>query len=251
MNIKNKTILITGGSSGIGLEFVRQLNQMGVNLIITGRNEEKLAEVKAIYPNVKTIVNDISQNKDILGLYQLIIQEHTAIDMIINNAGIMHKFSLQQEDLTLEELVSEIEVNLNGIIKLNHLLIPHLKTKKEAAIVNISSGLAFVPFLASPIYSVAKAGLHVYSKLLRLELKDTSVKVFEIAPPTTDTTLINKFKDPKSKLNIMSTTNLVGQALKAIENNKYELKPGGAGFLYWLGRIAPGFAMKMVNGTRN
>lgn len=250
MNLKNKTILITGGSSGIGLEFVKQLNQLGANLIITGRNVEKLAEVKANYPNVKTIVNDISQKKDILDLYQKIIQEHAAIDMIINNAGIMHKFSLQQEDLTIDELVSEIEVNLNGIIKLNHLLIPHLKNQKEAAIVNISSGLAFVPFLASPIYSVAKAGLHVYSKLLRLELQQTSVKVFEIAPPTTDTNLIDKFKEPKKKLSMMSTASLVTQSLNAIEKNKYEFKPGGAGFLYWLGRIAPGFALKMVNGKR-
>lgn len=248
MNLKNKTILITGGSSGIGLEFVKQLNQAGANLIITGRNAEKLNQVKTTFPNVKTIVSDMSDTVDILDLCHSIIHEHPQLDMIINNAGIMRKFSLQQTDVSLEELTSEIETNLTGIIKLNHLLIPHLKTKNEAAIVNISSGLAFVPFLASPIYSVAKAGLHTYTTLLRLELKNSSIKVFEIAPPTTDTTLINQFKDPNKKLPTMSTAKLVGASIKGIEKNKYEIKPGGAGFLYWIGRVAPGLGLKLVNG---
>jgi uncharacterized oxidoreductase len=158
MDLKNKTIIITGGSSGIGLEFVKQLNNKGANIIITGRNADKLNRVKAEFPNVKIIVSDMSDTIDILDLCQTIIHEHPQIDMIINNAGIMRKFSLQQTDVSLEELTSEIETNLTGIIKLNHLLIPHLKTKKEAAIVNISSGLAFVPFLAS-LHNIVAIGI--------------------------------------------------------------------------------------------
>ncbi len=249
MKLKNKTILITGGSSGIGLEFVKQLHQLGATLIITGRNEEKLNEVKALFSNVHTIVSDMGNTQDIVQLQQTLLAKHPQLDMVINNAGIMHKISLQQEDLSLDELTSEIEVNLNGIIKLNHLLIPHLKTKTEAAIVNISSGLAFVPFLASPIYSVAKAGLHAYTKLLRLELKSTSIKVFEIAPPSTNTSLISAFNNPNKPTKTMSPEQLVSIALKSITKNKYEIIPGLATFLYVISRVAPGMALRMVNSN--
>ncbi len=247
MNLKNKTILITGGSSGIGLEFVKQLNQLGATLIITGRNKEKLNEVKSMFPNVHTIESDMGNTEDIMQLHQILTVQHPQLDIVINNAGIMRKISLQQENLSLDELTSEIEVNLNGIIKLNHLLIPHLKTKKEAAIVNISSGLAFVPFLASPIYSVAKAGLHAYTKLLRLELKNTTIKVFEIAPPSTNTSLISAFNNPNKPTKTMNPEQLVSISIIGITKNKFEIIPGLAAFLYLMSRVAPGVALRMVN----
>lgn len=250
MELKNSTILITGGSSGIGLEFLKQLSALGANLIITGRDEQKLKETKERFPNVTVFKSDVSNTQDVEELYAKIIHQFPSLNIIINNAGIMRRLSLEDSNIDLNSITAEIETNLSGIIKMNHLFLHHLKTKKEAAIINISSGLAFVPFLASPIYSAAKAGLHAYTQLLRLQLKDTSVKVFEIAPPSTKTPMQVEFKDMVKDNQNMSVEEMVKQSIKGIQSNNFEIKPGLAKMLKFLSRLAPGFALKMVNSEK-
>jgi uncharacterized oxidoreductase len=247
MELKNSTILITGGTSGIGLEFLKQLSALGANLIITGRDEQKLMETKERFPNVTVFKSDVSNTQDVEELYAKIIHQFPSLNIIINNAGIMRRLSLEDSNIDLNSITAEIETNLSGIIKMNHLFLHHLKTKKEAAIINISSGLAFVPFLASPIYSVAKAGLHAYTQLLRLQLKNTSVKVFEIAPPSTKTPIQKEFKDMVKDNQNMSVEEMVKQSIKGIQKNNFEIKPGLAKILKMLSRIAPSFALRMVN----
>lgn len=247
MNFKNKTILITGGTSGIGLAFAKHLRNLGANIIITGRDIEKLESIEEQMPGINTIVCNLSQERDLLNLSESISHNHSDLSMIINCAGIMKHMRLNDPTLTISELTSEIDVNLSSIIKLNQLFLPLLKKQETAAIINITSGLAFVPFLPSPIYSAAKAGLHAYTKLLRLELQNTSIKVFEIAPPSTNTPMLNSFAEYNKNNKLMSTDELVQISIKGIQKNKYEIKPGGAGFLYWLARLAPGLALKMVN----
>src|SRR5690606_26897205 len=176
MELKNSTILVTGGTSGIGLEFVKQLTKKEANIIVTGRNLDKLNETQKQFPKISIFQSDVSKLQDIEQLYKDVTEQFPQLNIIINNAGIMRNLDLQDTGLSLENITSEIETNLSGTIRMNHRFLPHLKTKKSSAIVNVSSGLAFLPFPMSPIYSVTKSGVHVYSKVLRLQLKNTSVK---------------------------------------------------------------------------
>lgn len=250
MELKNSTILITGGASGIGFELVKQLSQQGVaNIIITGRDAKKLEEAKKRFPKIHTFQNDVSNSNDIENLYKQVIEQFPNLNIIINNAGIMRNLDLQNSNMSLDNLVAEINTNLSGTIKMVHQFLSHLKSKPSSAIVNVSSGLAFVPFPASPIYSAAKAGVHAYTKVLRLQLKETSVKVFELAPPSTETPLQDEFKgmvDPKQN---MAVDKMVQDAIKGILGDKLEIKPGLAKVLKFMSRLAPNFILNVMNNA--
>jgi uncharacterized oxidoreductase len=252
MELKNSTILITGGTSGIGLEFVKQLTEQGAKIIVTGRNLDALNETKKKFPNIHTFGSDVSKLKDIEQLYTNITKQFPDLNIIINNAGIMRNLNLQDSSVDLENLTQEIETNLSGVIRMNHQFIPHLKTKKSSAIINISSGLAFLPFPLSPVYSATKSGIHAYSQVLRLQLKNTNINVFELAPPLTDTTLMNAFTndiDKESAGPAMKVEKMVSVAIKGILKNKFEIKPGMSKALYFMGRIAPNFFLNFMDKT--
>ncbi len=252
MELKNSTVLITGGTSGIGLEFVKQLTAQGASIIVTGRNLDKLNETKKQFPKISIFQSDVSNSKDIEQLYKSVTKQFPELNMIINNAGIMRNISLQDASLDLENITQEVETNLSGVIRMNHQFIPYLKTKTAAAILNVTSGLAFLPFPLSPVYSATKAGIHVYSKVLRLQLKNTSVKIFELAPPLTDTTLMNAFTadiDKDSAGPAMKVEKMVSVAIKGLLKNKFEIKPGMSKALYLMGRIAPNFFLNFMDKT--
>lgn len=250
MELKNSTILITGGTSGIGLELVKQLTKQGANIIVTGRNLDKLNETKKQFPEIQTFQSDVSNSNDIEQLYTQLIQQFPELNIIINNAGIMRNLDLQDTSMNLENLTQEIEINLSGTIRMVHQFLPHLKKQKSAAIVNISSGLAFLPFPLSPIYSAAKSGIHAYTQVLRLQLKNTSVKVFELAPPATETTLMNAFTTdlPSDTAGpIMKVDKMVQVAINGLLKNKFEIKPGMSKALNFMGRIAPKFFLNYID----
>jgi len=252
MELKNSTILIMGGTSGIGLEFVKQLNEQGAIIIVTGRNPDTLNETKKKFPKVHIFQSDVSKSHDIEQLSINVTKEFPDLNIVINNAGIMRNLNLQDTSIDLENVTQEIEINLSGVIRMNHQFIPHLKTKKSAAIVNVSSGLAFVPFPLSPVYSAAKSGNHAYTQVLRLQLKNTNVKVFELAPPLTDTSLMNAFTDDIDKDSAgpaMKVERMVGMAIKGLLKDKYEIKPGMSKALYLMGRIAPKFFLNYMYAT--
>jgi len=145
MELKNSTILITGGTSGIGLEFVKQLTAQGARLIVTGRNPDALNETKKRFPQVQTFQSDVSNPRDIERLYAAVTQQFPDLNIIINNAGLMRLIDLQDASLDLENISREISTNLTGTIQMVHQFLPHLITRKSAAIVNVSSGIAFMP----------------------------------------------------------------------------------------------------------
>jgi len=252
MKLKDSTVLITGGTSGIGLEFVKQLSGQGANIIITGRNPDALNATKNEFPKIQIFQSDVSKPEDIKNLYTQVTQQFPELNIIINNAGIMRNLDLQDASLDLEDVTSEIEINLSGTIQMNHQFLPHLKTKSSSAIVNISSGLAFLPFPLSPVYSAAKSGIHAYSQVLRLQLKKTNVKIFELAPPATRTTLMSAFSndlDEDSAGPVMKVEKMVHIAIDGLLSNKYEIKPGMSKALYLMGRIAPHFFLNYMNKT--
>jgi len=249
MKISNNTILITGGTSGIGFELATQLLALGNTVIITGRDQAKLDRIKKEHPLLHTIQSDVSDPKAIASLNQRVSREYPALNILINNAGVMRKINLQDKGSDLEDISREIETNLVGPVRMVKQFLPLLKAQPSAAIVNVSSGLAFTPFPISPIYGATKAGLHSFTQSLRVQLKNTSVKVFELAPPSTQTPLLNGFDLSDTKGSpMMDVKKLVQQAIRGIQKDRLEILPGLSKVLRLVSRIAPGLAVKAASG---
>jgi uncharacterized oxidoreductase len=252
MDLKNSTILLTGGTSGIGLEFVRQLSEQGVaDIIITGRDSSKLQQAKQMFSDVHTVQSDVSNPVEIERLYQEVTRKFPALNIIINNAGIMRNLNLRDTQMDMEYLTGEIDTNLSGTIRMVHQFLPHLEKQASAAIINVSSGLAFIPFPLSPVYSASKAGIHAYTQVLRLQLKKTNVKVFEVAPPSTETPLQNAFShiDMGSSAPMMKVDKMVAEAIRGIQKDKLEILPGMSKAMKLMGRIGPRFFLNFMDKT--
>lgn len=239
MDLKNSTILITGGTSGIGLELVKQLTEQGANIIVTGRNLDALNETKKQFPKVHTFQSDVSKPQDIEQLYKNVTQQFPQLNIIINNAGLMRLIDLQDTTLDLDNINREIETNLSGTIQMVHQFLPHLKKQKSAAIVNVSSGIAFMAYSPAPIYSATKAGVRAYTQALRLQLQDTTVKVFEMIPPGVKTKLQdNWIKKPNERM-MMSAEDMVKVVINGMLNDKKELKPFMIRIIHLATRLMP------------
>lgn len=246
MKLAQKTILITGGTSGIGLEMARQLLSRGSTVLITGRDPARLAAAKQLLPGVHTFESDVSDPQAIAALYDAVMSQFPALDVLVNNAGIMRNLNLNQErDLT--DVTREIETNLCGPIQMIQQFLPHLKSQKQALIVNVSSGLAFIPLPISPVYCAAKAGLHSYTQSLRVQLAGASVSVVELAPPGTETPLFRgEFADEMKGQKGMDPVVLVKQALAGIEAGNSEIRPGLSNVLKSMSRVAPQFMLTQM-----
>lgn len=260
MDLHNNTILITGGTGGFGFEFASKLLALGNTVIITGRNASKLQEVKQKLPAVHTIQSDVSNPDEIIILYKQVIKDFPRLNILINNAGEMRKLSLhQQHELT--DITREIEINLMGPIRMIQQFLPHLKKQENAAILNVTSGIALMAFPLSPIYSASKAGLRSYTQALRVQLKNTDIRVFELVAPGSTTPLNDKFlnEDGFSAASLMAPEKIVDAALKGMKNNSDEIFPGFAKLARILSRIAPRFAVAQAGkmgastmyGTKN
>jgi uncharacterized oxidoreductase len=246
MKLEKKTVLITGGTSGIGLELAKQLLQRGNTVIVTGRDQEKLDAATRALPGVRTFKSDVSDPAAIAALHRDVLAQFPALDTLINNAGIMRNLNLNQ-DRGLTDVTREIEINLSGPVRMVQQFLPHLKTRKSALIVNVSSGLAFIPFPASPVYCATKAALHSFTQSLRVQLDGTSVTVIELAPPAVETPLLRAdFAEEMKAQKGMDVTALVKKAIAGIEGGKLEIRPGLANVLKIMSRIAPQFMLKQI-----
>ena len=249
MEMKGNTILITGGTSGIGLELATQLAALNNTVIITGRDQAKLEAIQHRHPELIPVQSDVSDPAAITQLQARVTREYPGLNILINNAGLMRKLNLQDRGGDLEDLVREIDTNLTGPVQMVKEFLPHLKAQPSSAIVNVSSGLAFVPFPISPVYSATKAGVHAFTKALRVQLKDTRIKVFELAPPSTQTALQDAFSatDVKASAN-MDVRTLAKKAIDGLRRDRLEIRPGIANVLYLLSRVAPALGLKLTSG---
>lgn len=247
MKTTGNTILVTGGSSGIGMQIAAQLLALGNTVIVTGRDPERLAAVKARHPRLDTIQSDVSDPGSIAQLHALVLQRHPSLNVLVNNAGVMRKLDLQHTGADLSDISRELETNLAGPIRMVQQFLPQLSGRDEAAIVNVSSGLAFVPFPIAPIYSATKAGLHAYTQSLRVQLKDTRIKVFELAPPGARTPLMDTFSTDVADNTLMDPEKVAQALIRAMQKNRLEIRPGISNVLKILSRIAPGVALKMLS----
>jgi uncharacterized oxidoreductase len=246
MKLENKTVLITGGTSGIGLELAWQLLQRKNTVIVTGRDLEKLDAAKRIFPKIHIFESDVSDPNAIKTLYKNVRAQFPDLDMLVNNAGIMRNLKLN-DDLDLNDVTREIEINLSGSVRMVQQFLPHLKTRPNALIVNVSSGLAFIPLPISPVYCATKAAIHSYTQSLRIQLDGTSVTVVELAPPGTETPLFRgEFAAEMAGQKGMNVELLVKQAIAGIEAGKLEIRPGLSNVLKIMSRIAPQFMLKQM-----
>ncbi len=239
MDLKNSTILITGGTSGIGLELVKQLTRQGANIIVTGRNLDALNATKKQFPKVHTFQSDVSKPQDIEQLFKDVTYQFPQLNILINNAGQMRLIDLQDTSLDLEDINREVATNLSGTIQMVHQFLPHLLTKKSAAIVNVSSGIAFMSYSPAPIYSATKAAVHAYTLALRLQLEDTNVKVFEMIPPGVKTNLQNDWIQQPNPRMMMEVDKMVAVAIQGLIKDKKDLQPFRIGIIRMATRLVP------------
>ncbi len=244
MNTSGNTVLITGGSSGIGLSLAQQLLVLGNKVIITGRDKTRLAAAQKKIPGLLIYPGDLAWNDNILDLADHIRQQYPDLNMLVNNAGVQYSYSFLSEPELTGKIDYEIFCNLTAPIKLTGLLLPLLLKKENAAIVNISSALWIAPKKSAAVYCATKAGIHNYTRSLRFQLEHTDVKVFEIIPPLVDTPMTAG--RGKSK---MSSDELARRIIRSLAVNKYEAYIGKSGLLKILNRFIPSIAERiMKNG---
>jgi uncharacterized oxidoreductase len=188
MNLSGNTILVTGGASGIGLALASRFLAAGSDVIVCGRREAALRAAAAAHPDLVTRACDLARADERESLAEWVVDEFPDLNVLVNNAGIQRRFRLTDPE-SWEATHHEIAINLDAPNHLGMLLLPHLRTKPSAAIVNVTSGLAYVPFVAAPVYSATKAALHSYTLSLRHHLAESGVRVIEIVPPAVNTDL--------------------------------------------------------------
>ena len=213
MKLTNNTILITGGGSGIGRGLAEALHALGNKVIIAGRRQKTLEETTDANPGMASVILDLDDPAAIQSFVEEVIELHPMLNVLINNAGIMRPENLKAPNVKDAEDI--ITTNLLGPIRLTGALVPHLQKQANAAIINVSSGLAFVPFPATPTYSATKAALHSYTVSLRVHLQGTPVEVIEIIPPAvaTDLTPGRSTDDPR----MMSVVDFIAETMKILK----------------------------------
>jgi uncharacterized oxidoreductase len=245
MKTTNNAVLITGGSAGIGFEIARTLTDLGNKVIITGRNKDRLYQAASKLENTTAIVSDVSNDSQVDSLVNRLQEDFPEINVVINNAGSAFLHNLATGTNGFEKAEQEMLTNYLSIIRLNEKLLPLLKQREQAAIVNVSSIVAIVPG-ALATYSASKAALHSYTLSLRLALQDTTVKVFELMPPLVDT----EFSAAIGGRNGISARAVAEQFLVGFEQDLYEIHVGQTAELYKLFLSSPTEALNLLNGQR-
>ena len=199
MKRTGRTILITGGSAGIGLAFALKFVELGNEVIVTGRRQAVLDNVKAKHPKLHTVQSDVSDPAQIAVLAARVKAEFPRLDVLMNNAGIMLYKNLKARAADLAGLTAEVNINVGGVIGMTSAFIDIL-TANRGTLINISSGLAFAGLPCLPIYCATKAAIHSYTQSLRYQMKGTAVEVLELIPPYVATKLMgdHQAEDPRA-----------------------------------------------------
>ena len=191
MKLSGNTILITGGSSGIGLAFAERFIKAGNKVIVCGRRENAIQNAKEKFPKLITRVSDLDIESERIALFDWVTVNYPEVNVLVNNAGIQQRFNVLKADAknNWSYFNKEISTNMEAPFHLAILFAPFFAAKEEATIINVTSGLAFTPFAIAPIYSATKAALHSFTMSLRHQLSETSVEVIEVVPPAVNTDL--------------------------------------------------------------
>ncbi|MEV5714693.1 SDR family NAD(P)-dependent oxidoreductase [Amycolatopsis mediterranei] len=190
MDITGNTIFIPGATSGIGLALALALQERGNTVIVGGRRVELLEKIAAEHPAIDTVRIDTADAASVQVAAKDVLARHPGLNVLVTMAGVMRVEDWHQPETFLESAESVVTTNVLGPIRLIAAFVEHLRTKPDATIVTVSSGLAFTPLKVTPSYNASKAAIHMLSESLRLQLADTSVSVLELEPPSVQTDLL-------------------------------------------------------------
>ena len=232
MDVSGNTILITGGATGIGLATARAFISRGNTVIVCGRRRHTLAAAKEQLPEIHVRVCDVSKPAARRALVRWILTRFPRLNVLVNNAGVQRPVDFLKGVRDLADADQELATNLTGPIHLSALLIPHLRRRKEAAILNISSGLGFTPLAVVPVYCATKAAVHSLSLSMRHQLRETSVRVFEFVPPIVATELAGGRQRPDEGEFTMTAEAVAEGIIDAMKHDRYEVPLGAAANLF-------------------
>jgi len=228
MKLTGNTVVITGGTSGIGRELVERFVARGSRVVTCGRRKDRLAQLESKLPGVSTFPCDVADEAQRKAFADWVAARHPAANVFINNAGIQLVTDLTRP-VEVERIRLEVETNVVAPIHFSSLFVPLLAGKAGAAIVNISSGLAFCPIAFMPVYCATKAAIHSLSLSLRRQVRDLGITVYEIAPPGVDSELgRERWAKGATSHGGMPVAEFVDAMLKALESETLEFAVGEA-----------------------
>lgn len=237
-----QTIIVTGGTSGIGYALVQRLHRRGHRLIVLSRSAQKLADLKVKLPGVDTIAVDLSDTGALATVWQTVVERRPEPSMLINNAGVQFTPAYLDSNFELHGIDLELAVNLAAPLHLSwHALRTFHQSGKPATIVNISSGLAFFPKTQSAVYCATKAALHSFSQSLRYQTQDTRVRVVEVILPLVDTPMT----EGRGR-NKISAEEAAKEIVEGLARDREQVFVGKARWLPALQRISPSLVRHMM-----
>lgn len=244
MKLSNRAILITGGGSGIGRELAINLANQN-RVIICGRHEDKLKKTVVANNTISYYTADISDASQIDFLFQRIAKDNITLDVVFNNAGVVEIWDAANSNLNSTDIFQKMNTNLAGAIAVCNHFIRQANPQKEGLIVNITSELALFPIPAMPLYAASKAGLRVFTKTLRHQLKGTHFKVVEILPPAVDTDMP---RNMGNKGKAMNPAVFAQEVIATIERGRTEFAPGAnVPLLKLFDKFLPGTGLNLID----
>ena len=244
MQSTGHTVVVTGGASGIGLAIARGLLARQNQVIALGRSLEKLNSAKAQTPGLQTMACDITDESSIRAALERITSDFPQFSVLLNAAGTSRACRFADDPAAIDLARAEINTNLLGTVMMTRLALPYLLKQNEAAVVTISSGIALAPHLGEPTHSATKAALHAFCRCLRAQLKGSTVKIFEVMPPLTDTALTKTVKGKKIRPDDVAKAVLAG-----LERDTFEIRVGIVKALAVLARASPALAERIVTNS--
>jgi short-subunit dehydrogenase involved in D-alanine esterification of teichoic acids len=236
--------LVTGATSGIGWELASQMALAGVAVVALGRNALRLQELQDRCPTIDTVVCDLQDTAALLQVVAQIVARHPDLACVINNAGMQEPVRMDDAGYGAREICREIDVNLVAPVLLAHALLPHFQTRAAACVVNITSGLGYVPKRNGAVYSATKAGLHLFTQALRVQLQGSAVRVVEAVLPLVDTPMTAGRGSGK-----LSAEHAARQIFAGLQAGQSDIWVGKARALPLLQRWAPGLLAKAMQGN--
>lgn len=242
MRTNANTVLITGGSAGIGLAIAKRLAAGGNTVIVCGRDESRLEQARIAVPGLHTIRCDLSRTDELISLRDRMTRDFPGLNVLINNAAMMRIYDFCESPGVPEQIEAELRTNLLAPMQLTSLLLPLLQAQEQAAIVIVSSGLAYVPVSNVAVYCATKAALHSFAQSLRARLRRTPIKVFELLPPLVDTELARTLRMPK-----LQPDDVARALLHGLARDHYEIRVGMVKSLHIASKLMPSLAQRLLN----
>ncbi len=243
MKLTANTILITGGSSGLGLEMSRRFLEAGNKVIICSRDAAKLENARHRYPALVTFTCDISRTEDCLQLAAYLKTSHPDLNVLINNAAVVNRGAFTGEATSLIKAETEIQTNFLAPVRLSQLLYPLLATRRSSAIINITTGLIYAPKTAYPFYNATKAALHAFTQTIRMQTGIKQPDIIEVMFPVVDT----PWHAGQTPSMAITPDRAVAEMMIGLAKGKKEIRVGKVKLLYLIWRLSPALATRIMN----